>query len=72
MAISPNSWKEVCPEEDVLPPRRKPSIRTRREMYLGSRTQMLIYAYGKLPPDQYEAFRAWIFEWVSQKVDEDA
>ena len=69
MPISPNGWKEVHPEEDVLPPRRKPSIRTMREMYLGSRTQMLIYAYGKMPPDQYKAFRAWIFEWANQKVD---
>ena len=67
MPISPNGWKEVYKDQDVTPTPRY-SLRTKREMYLGSRSAMLLQASEKMPTEQYSALLNWVYAWLNQEI----
>lgn len=55
-----NGWKQVCKDEDILPPRKPPSHRTLVEMYVGRHRVKLTEYRNTMPPADYAKFEAWV------------
>jgi hypothetical protein len=64
--ISPGGWKERRWNEDVVPPKKPLSKKTYQEMYMGRRLGMITKYSETMPWADYEKFRDWTQDWMTQ------
>lgn len=64
MTISPNGWKQVCKDEDVVPPKKPLSKKTLQEMYAGRRRLQIVRYQETMPYTDFDKFYQWVTNFL--------